>query len=281
MRKRGKIIRHSKSSRVVLYVLLAFTTFLFLLPFWTLITTSLKSVEEVALGRPAAFPSHPTLEPYLTAFGLLKKPLLNTLIFASAATILSCFIGSITAYSLSKVRFKGDVVLFLLLIFTAFIPFQAVLVPLVLITSKIGIYNTIKGMILVHTIFTLPLSTLLFRNFYVDFPDALIMAAKMDGAGIWKVWRYIVFPLSLPPFAVSGTLLFTMIWNDYLFGLVLTKGAGAMPATVMLANLKGTYCALWNVQMAGVVWVVLPILIIYIVLGKYIIRGYMAGATSE
>jgi glucose/mannose transport system permease protein len=168
--------------------------------------------------------------------------------------------------------------MFLLFSIGIFLPYQAVLVPLVLTISKLGLYNTIGGLILVHTTYGITITTLLFRNFYGLIPDSLIMAAKTDGAGTWTIYRRIILPLSLLPFVVAAVLQFTSIWNDFLFGVTLARGSEAMPASVALANLKGTTEFNWNVQMAGALWYALPILIIYLLLGKYLIRGYMAGA---
>jgi len=223
-------------------------------------------------------PLSPTIEPLITAFNLMKGPLLNSLIFTGAAMILSCLLGSINGYILTKIRFKGSNTIFLLFSIGIFLPYQAVLVPLVLTMSRLGLYNNIAGLILVHTTYGITITTLLFRNFYGLIPNSLIMAAKTDGAGTWTIYRRVVLPLSLLPFVVAGVLQFTSIWNDFLFGVVLARGAEALPASVQLANLKGTTEVTWNIQMAGTLWYALPVLIIYIIMGKYLIRGYMAGA---
>ena len=180
------------------------------------------------------------------------------------------------------------IILYILLVFFAFVfllfaigiflPYQAVLVPLVLTMSRLGLYNSVGGLIIAHTAYGITIATLLFRNFYGLIPDSLIMAAKTDGAGTWTIYRRIILPLSLLPFVVAAVLQFTSIWNDFLFGVTLARGAEAMPASVALANLKGTTEFNWNVQMAGALWYALPVLVIYLVLGKYLIRGYMAGA---
>jgi glucose/mannose transport system permease protein len=168
--------------------------------------------------------------------------------------------------------------MFLLFSIGIFLPYQAVLVPLVLTLSQLGLFNSLVGLILTHTIYGITITTLLFRNFYGLIPDSLIMAAKTDGAGTWTIYRHVILPLSLLPLVVAAVLQFTSIWNDFLFGVTLARGPDAMPASVALANLKGTTEFNWNVQMAGALWYALPILLIYLVLGKYLIRGYMAGA---
>jgi len=269
-----------KPERIILYVLLAFFIFTSVLPLWTCLMTSLKTAQDVIYTIPVQLPHSPTLEPMMQAFDIMKRPLVNSFAFTMFATIFSCTLGSINGYILTKIRFKGSAVVFLLLAIGIFIPYQTVLIPLVMTMSSLGLYNTVQGLILTHTAYGIPICTLLFRNFYEDIPDSLMRAAKTDGAGTWTIYRHIVLPLSLPMFAVAGVFQFTGIWNDFLFGLVLARGTEALPASVALANLKGTTTAFWNVQMAGAWWYALPVVIIYLILGKYLIKGYMAGAVK-
>lgn len=275
-----KAIRLPKLSRVALYAVVILFAFLFLLPFWTAITTSLKPSEEVALGRPTEFPTSPTIEPYLSAFDSLKRPLLNSLVFATVAMTLQCLIASLGAYALTKLEFRGSTAIFMFLLIGLFVPYQAVLVPLVQTMSRLGIYNTLWALILAHTAYGIPFLIPIFRVFYEYIPDSLIRSARVDGAGHWATYRYVVLPLSKLPFIVAASLTFTFIWNDFLFGLVLARGVEALPATVALANLRGSFAGLWNLQMAGAVIVLLPVVVIYLALGKYIMRGYMAGAVK-
>ncbi len=269
-----------KLRRVTLYILLVFLAFLFLLPLWTNITTSFKTLKDVTYTTPIEPPLTPTTEPLITAFNIMQRPLLNSLTFTVASTILSCLLGSINGYILTKIRFKGSNVVFLFFTIGIFIPYQAILVPLVLTISKLGLYNHVGGLILTHTAYGIPITTLLFRNFYALIPDSVIMAAKTDGAGTWTIYRRIVLPLSLLPFVVAGVFQFTSIWNDFLFGVALARGPWSMPASVALANLKGTTTVMWNLLMAGTLWYALPVLVIYLVLAKYLMRGFMAGAVK-
>jgi glucose/mannose transport system permease protein len=270
--------RFSKPRRVALYILLIFFVFLIFLPLWAAVMTAFKTQADLVYTTPLEPPLSPTLEPLTTAFDMMKRPLLNSFTFTIAATILSCILGSISGYVLTKIRFRGSNTVFLLMILGIFIPYQAVLVPLVITMSKLGLYNTVWGLILTHTAYGIPICTLLFRSFYDGIPDSLIRAAKTDGAGTWTIYRRVILPLSWLPFVVVAVLQFTSIWNDYLFGLVLSRGPEAIPASVALANMKGGFVAMWNLQMAGTLWYVLPILIVYLVLGKYLMKGYMAGA---
>jgi len=267
-----------KPARITLYILLAFFIFTSVLPLWTCIMTSIKTAQDVIYTMPLEPPSSPTLDPMMQAFDIMKRPLLNSFAFTMFATILSCTLGSMNGYILAKIRFRGSEVVFLLLAIGIFIPYQTVLIPLVMTISRLGLYNTIQGLILTHTAYGIPMCTLLFRSYYEDIPESLMRAAKTDGAGTWTTFRRIVLPLSSPMFAVAGVFQFTSIWNDFLFGLVLARGTEALPASVALANLRGTTTAFWNVQMAGAWWYALPVVIIYLILGKYLIRGYMAGA---
>lgn len=267
-----------KLRQVALYIMLVFLVFLFLLPLWTLGTTSLKTDQDVIFTVPLEPPPSPTVKPLMMAFDIMKRPLLNSFTFTAAATILSCLLGSINGYILTKIKFKGSNTMFLFFTIGIFIPYQTVLVPLVLTMSRLGLYNHIGALILAHTAYGIPITTLLFRNFYGVIPDSLIMAAKTDGAGTWTIYRRVVLPLSLLPFVVAGVFQFTSIWNDFLFGVVLARGAEAMPASVALANLKGTTTVTWNLLMAGTLWYAFPVLVLYLLLGKYLMRGYMAGA---
>ena len=273
-------MRVPKPQRIILYILLAYFLFIFILPFWACVTTALKTKKDVIFTLPLQPPPSLTVEPLKEAFDELKRPLLNSFLFTLFATIFSCILGSINGYILAKIRFRGSELVFLLLAIGIFIPYQTVLIPLVITMSRLRLYNSISGLILAHTAYGIPICTLLFSNFYEELPDSLIMAAKTDGAGIWTIYRRIVLPLSLPMFAVTGVFQFTSIWNDFLFGIVLARGTEARPASVALANLKGTTTVSWNVLMAGAWWYALPVVIVFLILGKYLIRGYMTGAVK-
>ncbi|MBO3839391.1 MAG: carbohydrate ABC transporter permease [Thermoproteota archaeon] len=262
---------------VAICIILAFFAFVYLLPFWTVLTTALKDDVSVILTNPIEPPPSPTLEPFVKAFNEIKRALYNSLMFTTFATIFSSIIGSLNGYILSKIRFKHSDIFFLLFSIGIFIPYQAVVIPLIVTMSRLGIYNTIPGMILTHTAYGIPICTLFFRNFYDDLPESLTMAAKIDGAGAWRIYRNIVLPLSWPAFVVTAVFQFTSIWNDFLFGVVLTAGLG-QPASVVLANLLGTTTATWNIQMAGTFIYALPVVAVYLIMGKYLIKGYLSGA---
>ncbi len=265
-------------NRVFLYFLLMFFVILTLLPLWSAIMTALKTQEALIYSNPIQPPVKPTLEPFGTAFKELRGPILNSLMFTIPATLLSCILGSMAGYALTKVKFRGANTIFLLIIIGIFIPYQSVLIPLVQIIVELGLYGEIGGLILTHTAYGVPICTLLFKSFYDGIHDSLINAAKIDGAGIGNTYLHVVLPLSATPFVVAAVFQFTQVWNDLLFGLVLTGAGLSQPASVALLNLQGGFVTAWNVQMAGTLWYTIPSLIVYLVLGKYLIKGFMAGA---
>lgn len=269
-----------KRNLIMTYALLIFFAIIYVLPFWTSFTTSLKSKRDIIYTIPIEPPSSPTLDAFREAFETMKMPLLNSVIFTSLATIFSTIIGSLNGYILSKIRFKHSDVVFIFFTIGIFIPYQSVLIPLIMTMSKLGLYNNVLGLAVTHTIYGIPICTLFFRSFYEDLPDSIIMAAKVDGAGDWSIYKRIVLPLSTPSFVVAGVFQFTSIWNDFLFGVSLARGSEALPASVALANLKGTTTAFWNVQMAGAWIYALPVFVVFLLLGKYLVKGYLAGAVK-
>lgn len=267
--------------KLLLYGGLFFLLFLLVMPLWAPLMTALKTAEESITTLPIQPPLKPTLHPFAEAFGRLNSGLVNSLIFTSIATVLSMILGSIAGYVLTKVEFKGSKWVFLAILLGMFIPYQAVLIPLVRVMASIGLFNTLWSLVIVHSAYGIPICTLLFRNFYGYIPDSLLHSAKTAGAGTWTAFRRIVLPLSKMAFVVAGIFQFTSIWNNYLFGLVLTHGTGNVPVTVALANLKGTTAAGgFPLQMAGGFITALPVLILYLFLGKYLMKGYMAGAVK-
>ncbi|MDY7027262.1 MAG: carbohydrate ABC transporter permease [Spirochaetota bacterium] len=237
--------------------------------------TALKTSKEVILSTPISPPLKPTLMPFVESFGIIKKALFNSIVLVCTGVVVSSFFGSILAFSFSKHKFKGSQFIFYMLIFCLYIPPQAQLIPMVRITSLIGLHGNFGALVLIYMLFGIPMSAFIFKTLYDDLPDSLLEAAKLDGAGTWTIYRRIMLPISGIPLIIASLLQVTIIWNDYIWGLILTTGEANHPVTVTLANLKGSFVAKWNLQMAGALWVALPTMLIFIVLGKYIIRGYM------
>jgi len=267
-------VRISKPSRVMLYSLLVLFACLTLLPFWSCVVTALKTSKEVVLTTPVTPPLHPTLAPLMESLSYLRRPLLNSLVLVGSGTVVSCFFGSILGYVFSKRKVRGSTLLFVLVILGLYIPPQVQLIPMVRVISKIGLHGDLGALVLLYMVFGIPMCTFIFKTLYDEIPDSFIRAAKVDGAGTWTIYRRIILPLSVIPFVVAALLQVTIIWNDFIWGLILTAGKANLPVTVAMANLKGSFVAEWNLQMAGALWVALPPLIIFVFLGKYIIRGY-------
>jgi glucose/mannose transport system permease protein len=273
-------------SRVAIYVSLSLAAAFYLLPVYVLFITGMKSFQEVSIARMWDLPSGLDFSSYLKAwFGKpsegvrgLSENFLNSVYLAVPATILSSVLGSLNGYVLAKWRFKGSEILFPLMLFGMFIPYQSILIPLVQVLQKMHLYGSLPGLIFVHVVYGIPITTLIFRNYYAAIPTELVEAAKIDGAGILNIYRWVLVPLSVPGFVVVAIWQFTSIWNDFLFGVIVTSRPSVQPITVALNNMAGSYIVEWNVQMAGAVLAALPTLLVYIFLGRYFIRGLLAGS---
>jgi glucose/mannose transport system permease protein len=224
-------------------------------------------------------PSSISFEGFIEAFFKLAPNVLNSFYLVIPATLISAILGSMNGYVLSHWKFKGSDTLFALILFGMFIPYQSVLFPLVQFMQSIGLYGSIPGLILVHVVYGLPITTLMFRNYYQDVPDALTEAAKVDGANIFSIYRHIFFPISIPSFVVVFIWQFTNIWNEFLFAVTLTD-TQSQPITVALTNLAGSQVVEWNVQMSGAIITALPTLLVYIIFGRYFIKGMLAGSVK-
>jgi glucose/mannose transport system permease protein len=265
-------------SRVVIYTVLVAVAALYLLPIYVLAVTGLKSFTEVSLEQMWDPPSGLHFDSFRQAFEALDSNLANSFRMVIPATIVSCLLGSINGYVLTKWRFRGSDVLFFFLLFGMFIPYQSILIPLVKTLQAIGVYGNLWGLVVTHVIYGIPITTLIFRNYYTNIPTELVEAARIDGASIFGIYTRILFPLSLPGFVVVAIWQFTSIWNDFLFAATVTSNPAIQPVTVALNNLAGSFIVEWNVQMAGALIAALPTLLIYIFLGRFFIRGLMAGA---
>jgi glucose/mannose transport system permease protein len=264
--------------RLAIYIIMiAFAAF-YLLPVYLLLITSFKSFEEVSLSRMWDLPRGLAFESFGRAWEVLQRSFSNSVALVIPATIISCALGSLNGYVLAKWKFRGSDVLFSMILFGMFIPYQSVLVPLVETLRVLGLYGSIPGLVLVHVVYGIPITTLIFRNYYAGVPTELLEAGKIDGTDFFGLYRYIVLPLSIPGFVVVAIWQFTSIWNEFLFGLIITNDPQKTPVTVALQNLSGSQYTQWNVQMAGALLVALPTLVVYIFLGRYFLRGLLAGS---
>ena len=259
------------------FVLLVACAAFFLLPIWVMLITGLKSFDEVSLARMWELPSRINLDNFAAAFERLAPNLLNSVLLAVPAAAISALIGSMNGYILSKFKFPGSDIVFSLFLVGMFIPYQSVLIPLVIFVQTIGLSGSLAGLILVHVIYGIPITTLIFRNYYATVPTEIVESARVDGAGFFAIYRHLILPLSVPGFAVVLIWQFTQVWNEFLFALVLTRPQ-TWPVTVALNNMAGTQIVEWNVQMAGALLAALPTLVVYIFLGRDFLRGLMAGA---
>ncbi len=264
--------------RVLAYALMIVFAIFFLLPVYLLVITGLKSFQNVDVGQMWQWPTSLNFGSFGAAWIDLRDSFHNSFELTIPATIVSCILGSMNGYVLSKWRFRGSDTLFTAILFGMFIPYQSVLIPLVVFLRNIHLYGSIPGLILTNVVYGIPIVTLIFRNYYATVPSDLVEAGKVDGAGFFGIYRYVILPLSAPGFVVTAIWQFTSIWNEFLFALVITNAPEVRPVTVALQNIAGSQFTEWNVQMAGALLVAVPTLLVYIFLGRYFLRGMLAGS---
>ncbi len=288
---RGTRPRRALSGRnIMIYGILIVMCVYYILPLWVMVMTSLKGMPEIRLGNIFAPPVEITFQPWVKAWseactGLncegLSVGFWNSVRILIPSVILSIAVASVNGYALVNWRFKGSDMFFTILIFGSFIPYQVMLYPIVILLREMGLYGGLWGLVLVHTIFGMPILTLLFRNYFSSIPEELFKAARVDGAGFWGIYFRIMMPMSLPIFVVAIILQVTGIWNDFLFGVVYTKPS-LYPMTVQLNNIVNSVQGVkeYNVNMAATMLTGLVPLFIYFVSGKLFVRGIAAGAVK-
>lgn len=276
--------------RMLLFAMLGLFMLYYLLPLIVMIMTALKPLDEIRTGTLLSLPKDLTLEPTLRAWDSacvgvrcegLKPYVWNSIAMVIPAVALSTLLGAINGYALTKWRFRGADVIFGLMLFGAFIPFQVVLLPMARTLGVLGLAGTVPGLVLVHTVYGLAFTTLFFRNFFVGVSDGIVQAAKVDGAGFFGIFFRIILPMAPPAIVVTVIWQFTQIWNDFLFGIAFTVG-DSNPATVALNNLVASSTGVkeYNVDMAAAIIAAIPTLLVYIFAGRYFIRGLAAGAVK-
>ncbi|MWC33800.1 ABC transporter permease subunit [Brucella melitensis] len=283
-------IKSGKLTRALIYSALIFFAFYYLLPLYVMLVNSFKPLEEIRQGGMLNLPQQWTIEPWLSAWSTaqigvqptgLKPFFINSILMVVPAVAISTIVGALNGYVLTKWRFRGSNIFFGLLLLSCFIPFQIVLIPMACVLGILGIAGTIWGLILVHVVYGLGFTTLYFRNYYEAFPTELVRAAQIDGASFFQIFWRILLPSSGPIIVVSVVWQFTNIWNDFLFGASFS-GAHSTPMTVALNNLVSSSTGVkeYNVHFAGAILAALPTLIVYIVSGRYFVRGLMSGAVK-
>jgi glucose/mannose transport system permease protein len=267
-RARGQVFR--------LVLLLAFVV-IFLIPVYVLLVTSFKPLSEADPSRAWSLPDVWTLEGWRAAWTNLAPGLWNSVKLAVPGSIISAVLGSMNGFVLSKWRFPGADVVYTLFLFGMFIPYQAVMIPLVQLMTNLQLIGDIPGLVLAHVVYGIPICTLIFRNYYTSIPNELTEAARVDGAGMLRTYASVILPTSAPAFAVTLIWQFTSMWNDFLFAVFLT-GPNSWPATVRLNNIAGSMVVPYSQQMAAALLASIPTLLVYLLLGRFFMRGLMAGA---
>jgi glucose/mannose transport system permease protein len=293
-RERHGIVRSRGPShrlqRALLFAVLGLFCLYYLLPLFIMISTSLKPLEEIRTGTLVSLPRSPNGEAWVKAWsgacvGVrcngLSPYMWNSVLMVVPAVAFSTFLGAMNGYALTKWRFRGANTIFALMLFGAFIPFQVILLPMARTLGILGLAGTVSGLVLVHTIYGLAFTTLFFRNFFVSVSDGILQAAKIDGAGFFRIFFTLMLPMAVPAIVVTVIWQFTQIWNDFLFGVAFTVG-DSNPVTVALNNVVNTSTGVkeYNVDMAAAIIAALPTLMVYVVAGKYFLRGLSAGAVK-
>lgn len=283
-------IRTGRITRTFIYLVLTLFALFYMLPLYVMAVNSLKPLSEITGGGMMALPRVWTIEPWLKAWSTaqvgvqatgLKPYFWNSISMVVPAVAISTMLGALNGYVLTKWRFKGDTLVFGFMLFACFIPFQIVLIPMAAVLGVLGIAGTTVGLVLVHVVYGIGFTTLYFRNYYAVFPTELIRAAQIDGAHFFQIFWRILLPSSGPIAVVSIIWQFTNIWNDFIFGASFSSGNGA-PMTVALNNLvqSSTGVKEYNVHFAGAILAAFPTLLVYIVAGRYFVRGLMAGSVK-
>jgi glucose/mannose transport system permease protein len=277
-------------ANIFIYGTLLLVSIYYLLPLYVMIVTSLKGMPEIRLGNVFGPPLEPTFQPWIKAWSQactgincdgLSRGFWNSVQILIPSIVLSILIASVNGYALANWKFKGSETFFTILIIGAFIPYQTMLYPIVIMLREIKLMGSIWGLVLVHTVFGMPILTLLFRNYFTSIPEELFKAARVDGAGFWGIYFKIMLPMSLPIFVVAIILQVTGIWNDFLFGVIYTK-PDTYPMTVQLNNIVNSVQGVkeYNVNMAATLLTGLVPLVIYFISGKLFVRGIAAGAVK-
>ena len=282
--------RTGRLARYVIYATLIVFAVYYLLPLYVMVSNSLKPLAEIRQGDMLALPYRWTIEPWLSAWSTaqigvqptgLRPYFINSIAMVVPAVTISTILGALNGYVLTKWQFRGHGLVFGLMLLACFIPFQIVLIPAARILGILGIAGTTWGLVLIHVVYGLGFTTLFFRNYYAAFPTELVRAAQIDGASFFQIFRRILLPSSGPIIVVTVIWQFTNIWNDFLFGASFAD-FDSLPMTVALNNLVSSSTGVkeYNVHFAGAILAALPTLVVYVVSGRYFVRGLMAGAVK-
>lgn len=280
----------ARFARFAIYALLVLVAIFYLAPLFVMVSTSLKTLDEIRGGNLMSLPGSLNFDAWKTAWdsactgvecGGMKGYFGNSLKMMIPSVLISTLVGAFNGYILSMWRFKGSDAFFMALLIGTFLPFQVVILPMAQVLGMLGIESGTARLVLVHVVYGLQFTTLFFRNYYVTVPNELVKAARIDGAGFFRIFFSILLPISIPTIMVCLIWQTTQIWNDFLFGVVFSSGDG-QPITVALNNLVNTSTGVkqYNVDMAAAIIAALPTLVVYAIGGKYFVRGLTAGAVK-
>jgi glucose/mannose transport system permease protein len=270
--------RRTGFAHYVIVAILILAVIFYAMPIYVMVVNGLKSKSYMTLDQMWHLPRGLAGNGFPAAWDALSPNLMNSFKIAIPATIISAMLGALNGYLLSKWKFRGSDLIFTLILFGMFIPYQSILVALIQTLQRLGLYGHWYGLVVVHIIYGIPICTLIFRNYFANVPNELLEAARVDGAGLISAFFQIMLPLALPAFVVVGIFQFTNIWNDFLFGVTVVFDPANQPITVALNNLSGTNSVDWTVVMAGAVLSAVPTALLYIFLGRFFIRGLLAGS---
>jgi glucose/mannose transport system permease protein len=267
-------------ARTLKYAGLIFFLVVVLIPVYVLLVTSFKGTGDADPSRAWALPQLWTLDNWATAWTALSPAIMRSLAIVIPSSIISAFLGSLNGFVLARWSFRGADLVFTLILFGMFIPYQAVMIPLNQLVLDLGVPTGVPTLIMLHVVYGIPITTLIFRNYYMTVPHELIEAGRVDGAGMLRTYWSIVLPISIPSFVVVLIWQFTSAWNDFLFAVFFSSSQNG-PVTVALNNLaNGALLQNYGVSMAGALFASLPTLLVYIVLGKYFVGGLMSGSVK-
>jgi glucose/mannose transport system permease protein len=272
--------RRRRPSRIApfKYLALLFFAVVVLTPVYVLLVTSFKGLEEIDPTHAWSLPDVWTVDAWRQAWDQLSPSMRNSFELVIPATLISIVLGSLNGFVLSKWRFPGADFVFTFFLFGMFIPYQAIMIPLTQLLDDIQFPAGIPRLVFAHVVYGIPITALIFRNYYATIPDELMEAARMDRAGMLRTYWSVVLPLSAPAFVVAAIWQFTAIWNDFLFAVFLITDPESWPVQVALNNTTGSIVSSYNLQMAAAILASLPTLVVYVLLGRYFMRGLMAGA---
>ncbi len=266
------------TGRLLLYAVLIVFAAYYLMPIYMLLISALKPFAQVSVTQMWDLPTSVFLDNFLRAVPLVAPNFWNSVLITVPAAAISSFIGSLNGYVFAKWRFPYSNLLFMLILFGIFLPYQGILIPLVQVLNAMHLYGSIPGLIFVHCVFGMPITALMFRSYFATVPADLLDAARIDGAGFFGIYWWIMLPIAAPAFAVALIWQFTNIWNDFLLGVVVLSSPSLAPMTVAINNIAGSFSIEWNLQMAAAVLAAAPTVLVYLVLGRLFMRGLLAGA---